>query len=227
MCYHELWPTSVSHPFSILSQYLFSFTGGKHYQKITIPIFKLFLQNFAIQGNFPYILSIAIFSPYFLQVGLLLQYVALFQSWNYLSIKNHYTPASMKLKGGYTGFTSVCPSFCPSVDRIVFALYLQQYSSDPFHICTSYQATSVCVSRVMFLAATKQLYKWYFPFVHLSVRPSVCLSHLFDYVPNIVSSWNFQELLPMTKVRSMQKVKVRGQRSRSQRSQPNLTVSGL
>ena len=57
----------------------------------------------------------------------------------------------------------------------------------------------------MFLAATKQLYKWYFP----SVRPSVRLSHLFDYVPIIVSSWNFQELLPMTKVRSMQKVKVK------------------
>ena len=60
-----------------------------------------------------------------------------------------------------------------------------------------------------------------------SVRPSVCPSHLFDYVPIIGSSWNFQELLPMTNVRSMQKVKVRGQRSRSQRSQPNLTVSGL
>ena len=56
---------------------------------------------------------------------------------------------------------------------------------------------------------------------------SVRLSHLFDYVPIIVSSWNFQELLPMTKVRSMQKVKVRGQRSRSQRSQPNVAVSGL
>ena len=65
------------------------------------------------------------------------------------------------------------------------------------------------------------------PSVCPSVRPSVCLSHLFDYVPIIVSSWNFQNLLPMTKVRSMQKVKVRGQRSRSQRSQPNLTVSGL
>ena len=59
------------------------------------------------------------------------------------------------------------------------------------------------------------------------VRLSVRLSHLFGYVPIIVSSWNFQELLPMTKVRSMQKVKVRGHRSRSQRSQPNLTVSGL
>ena len=80
---------------------------------------------------------------------------------------------------------------------------------------------------LLFLAATKQLYKWYFPSVSPSVRLSVSLSHLFDYVPIIVSSWNFQELLPMTKVRSMQKVKVRGQRSRSQRSQPNLTVSGL
>ena len=67
--------------------------------------------------------------------------------------------------------------------------------------------------------------------VCLSVCPSVCLSvrpsHLFHHVPIIVSSWNFQELLPMTKVTSMQKVQVRGQRSRSQRSTPNLTVSGL
>ena len=54
------------------------------------------------------------------------------------------------------------------------------------------------------------------PSVRLSVCLSVCLSHLFDYVPIIVSSWNFQELLPVTKVTSMQKVKVRGQRSRSQ-----------
>ena len=46
--------------------------------------------------------------------------------------------ASTKLKGGYTGITL---SVCPSVDRIVSALYLQQYSSDTFHICTSYQAT--------------------------------------------------------------------------------------
>ena len=59
--------------------------------------------------------------------------------------------------------------------------------------------------------------------VCLSVRPS----HLFDYVPIIVSSWNFHELSPVTEVTSMQKVMVRGQRSRSQRSQPNLAVSGL
>ena len=76
---------------------------------------------------------------------------------------------------------------------------------------------------VSFLAATKHLYEWFSPSVRLSVRPP----HLFHHVPIIVSSWNFQKLSPMTKVMSTQKVKVRGQRSRSQRSQPNLTVSGL
>ena len=63
--------------------------------------------------------------------------------------------------------------------------------------------------------------------VCLSVCRSVCLSHLFDYVSIIVSSWNFQGLLPMTKVTFMQKVKARDQRARLQRSAPNLTVSGL
>ena len=69
---------------------------------------------------------------------------------------------------------------------------------------------------------------WMVQSVLLSVCLSVCLSvrlsHLFDYVTNIVS-WNFQELLPMTKVMSMQKVKVRGQSSRSQRSKPHIAVS--
>ena len=43
------------------------------------------------------------------------------------------------------------------------------------------------------------------------VRLSVRTSHLFHHVPIIVSSWNFQELLPWTEVMSMQKVKVKGQ----------------
>ena len=49
----------------------------------------------------------------------------------------------------------------------------------------------------------------------LSVFLSVCLclSHLFHYVPTMVSSWNFQEWLPMTEVMSMQKFKVRGTKS--------------
>ena len=65
-----------------------------------------------------------------------------------------------------------------------------------------------------FLAATKQLYEW----LSQSVCPSVA--------PFSLPSWNFQTLLPMTEVMSMQKVKVRGERSRSQRSNPNLAVSG-
>ena len=54
MCHHELWPASVSHPFSALNSSL-GFAGGKHYQKIIIPIFRLILQNFAIPGCFPYV----------------------------------------------------------------------------------------------------------------------------------------------------------------------------
>ena len=60
----------------------------------------------------------------------------------------------------------------------------------------------------------------------ISVCLSVRLSHLFDNVPVIVSSWNFQELLPLANTISMQKVKVRGQRPRSQRSWPHLAISG-
>ena len=65
-----------------------------------------------------------------------------------------------------------------------------------------------------------------------SVRLSGCPSHLFGYLPIIVSSWHFQKLLPMTEVTSMQKVKVIRQISRSHgtkhcRFLPELSVSGL
>ena len=73
--------------------------------------------------------------------------------------------ASKKLKGGYTGITL---SVCPSVDSIVSALYLQQYSSDPFHICTSYQATSEGVSRVMPVSKLKN-FGDFFKFVTLTL----------------------------------------------------------
>ena len=73
------------------------------------------------------------------------------------SVSSIIPPASTKLKGGYTGITL---SVCPSVDRIVSALYLQQYSSDPFHICTSYQATSEGVSLVMPISKFKNLKFW-------------------------------------------------------------------
>ena len=54
---------------------------------------------------------------------------------------------------------------------------------------------------------------WLVQSVCLSVRPSLTPFH---HVPIIVSSWNFQELLPWTKVKSMQKVKVKGQGHRGQ-----------
>ena len=57
-------------------------------------------------------------------------------------------PLQRSWKGVYW-YHLVRLSVCPSVDKIVSALYLQEYSSDPFHIRTSYQATSEGVSRVM------------------------------------------------------------------------------
>ena len=126
-----------------------------------------------------------------------------------------------------------------ALDRIILGMgsanERRRYIVTPFLIGWAHTQNDLCLYIMLygtgFLAATKQLYKWYFPSVRLSVCPSVRLSvrpsHLFDYVPIIVSSWNFLELLPVTEVTSMQKFKVRGQRSRSQRSQPNFTVSGL
>ena len=46
MCHHKLWPTSVSYPFSYLYSSL-GLAGGKHYWKITIPIFRLGIPNFS------------------------------------------------------------------------------------------------------------------------------------------------------------------------------------
>ena len=73
-----------------------------------------------------------------------------------------YPPLQRSWKGGIlvSPCPSVRPSVCPSVDRIVSALYLQQYSSDPFHICTSYQATSEGVSHVMPVSTFKNLKFW-------------------------------------------------------------------
>ena len=74
-----------------------------------------------------------------------------------------YPPHQRSWKGGIlvspcpSVRPSVCLSVCPSVDRIVSALYLQQYSSDPFHICTSYQATLEGVSRIMPVSKFKNL----------------------------------------------------------------------
>ena len=130
----------------------------------------------------------------------------------------------------------VCFLYINSVNVIIIMIKISYHIWDiAITSCVHY----TCIYDYRFLAATKQLWEWLFPSVCLSVClsvcPSVCLSvclsvrlwHLFDNVPVIISSWKFQEVLPMTKVTSMQKVKVRGQWSRSQRSTPNLTVSGL
>ena len=69
MCHHEVWPTSVGHPLSLISLSL-----------------DLFFKILLFEVAFLIFFFIVIFSPYFLQVGLLLQYVVLFQSGIWFSI---------------------------------------------------------------------------------------------------------------------------------------------
>ena len=85
MCHHKLWPTSVGHPFSLLNS-SWGLIEGKHYQTITITIFRFVFQNITISDYFPYIIFYHYLFSLLLQAGLLLQYAALFQSGNYLSI---------------------------------------------------------------------------------------------------------------------------------------------
>ena len=64
-------------------------------------------------------------------------------------------PVQQSWKGGK--LVSRHLSVHPSVNKIMSALYLPQYLLDPFHICTSYQATSEGVSRVKVIAKFQNL----------------------------------------------------------------------
>ena len=58
----------------------------------------------------------------------------------------------------YTGFT--LSSVCPSMDRIISALYLQQYLPDPFHIYTFFQPTSGVSYIKLFFSKLKIVQFW-------------------------------------------------------------------
>ena len=64
MCHHELWPTSVSHPFSSLNNSL-DYAGGKHYLPLLSLSLDLFFKILLFHVTFLIFFSIAIFSPYF------------------------------------------------------------------------------------------------------------------------------------------------------------------
>ena len=90
MYHEELWPTSVGHPVSSFNSSL-DFAGGKHHQKIIIPIFRHVLQNFAIPGCFPY-------NSYYYIFYLLFVWLVCFCSlWLYFSPgkgKDHHSVSS-------------------------------------------------------------------------------------------------------------------------------------
>ena len=79
-----------------------------------------------------------------------------------------------------------------------------------------------------FLAATKQLYKWYFPSVCLSVRPSVCLSVRLSVTPFSPCSHHriimkFSGVITM--VKSDVHAKGQGQRSKVKVTEVNTQLS--
>ena len=83
-------------------------------------------------------------------------------SVEWVSCRNIIIPSAQKSFGGYIGFTpSVCPSVStfvrPSFQHSVSAQYCLQFWLDPFHILTSYQATSEGVLHVKFLAKFQKL----------------------------------------------------------------------
>ena len=81
MCHHELWLILVRHLSSSLNNSLVRPCWRKtDYQKSTMPIFRLVLQNFALPGCFPYILF------YRYPFSLLSSGWYVFQSGNYLSL---------------------------------------------------------------------------------------------------------------------------------------------
>ena len=87
MCHHELWPTSVSHPFSSLNSSP-ALLEENTTRKLLLLSLDLFFEILLFRVAFPIFFSIAIFSPYFLQVVLLLQYS---NSNYFISLKEYGT----------------------------------------------------------------------------------------------------------------------------------------
>ena len=72
MCHHELWPTSMSRPFSSLNS-SFGLTEGENISRKLLSLsLDLFFKILLFQVAFLIFFSIAIFSPYFFLVGFLL-----------------------------------------------------------------------------------------------------------------------------------------------------------
>ena len=74
-----LWPISVSHSFTCLNSSL-GLAGESITRKLLSLCLDLFFIILFVQVAFLLLFSVAIFFPYFLMVGLLLQYVALYES---------------------------------------------------------------------------------------------------------------------------------------------------
>ena len=105
--------------------------------------------------------------------------------------------------------------------HLMIKLYFKPVADDWFSTLWPSEAVWISSDR-FFLAATKQLYKWYFPSARLSVGLFVTPVWLCSHHRIIMK---FSGVI--TNDQSKVHAKGQGQRSRSQRSKTNLTVSGL
>ena len=80
-------------------------------------------------------------------------------------------------------------------------------------------------SVLVFSAAPKQLYEWFSSSVHLSVRSSVCRHTRFTMFPARIIM-KFSGVITNDRSNVHEKVNIRSQRSRSQRSKPYLAIYG-
>ena len=105
-------------------------------------------------------------------------------------------PASTKLKAGYTGFTlSVCPSVCPSVDKIVSALHLPQYYPDPFIFTHLINQLTFHIFKITFSTKVVNLHglvrPWNNGLINIQIRLSTTLTYTYycKWLIYSVRSW--------------------------------------
>ena len=115
-------------------------------------------------------------------------------SWDYHDLTEIGTWISNYIHYMLNVITHPCPNFNISLTKLPLVLGHGWVISTHCYMWIKLVIHAVIL--VLFFSWTKQFNEWFF-------CPSVRLSHLFHYAPIIVSSWNFRELIPMTRVRSM------------------------
>ena len=126
----------------------------------------LFLKILLFQATFFTFFSIAIFSPYFLQIGLSLQYVAQFQSGNYLTLKFivNWCRVTVRGLGRWCGEGLLCvePISAEHYNDVIMGIMASQITSLT-SVCSMYRSKKASKLRVTGLCMGNSLVTGEFP----------------------------------------------------------------